>query len=245
MDDSETKNMALERVGELEEENSRMKEMYQKLESDHLSRMLELEQRIKEIIEERDSLLSKQEEIAEEVTTLRRAVTQKEEEKKSMMERLSRNLGNGVTATDSVVPSVPSNSNVNTEPLMKASVPAPPVPAPPPPPIPSFGPPPPGPPPPPPMMGGNMNNIKQNMTIKKALQPKVKLPTLNWTVLKPREVKGTVFNQLDDSKYYGVIDFDNFEKTFQIGSVGSTSTFFSALHICMFTNCRFTQLCNK
>jgi hypothetical protein len=224
MDDSETKNVAMERVAELEEENSQMKEIYEKLESDSMSRMLELEQRIKEIIEERDSLLSKHEQIAEEVTTLRRVVTQKEEEKKTMMERMSRNVGNaeGGTVTDSSSSSS-GNANVDTQPLMKASVPAPPVPAPPPPPPPPFGRPPPGPPPPPPMLGGNMSSSKQNMTIKKALQPKVKLPTLNWTVLKPREVKGTVFNQLDDSKYYGVIDFDTFERTFQIGSNISAS----------------------
>jgi hypothetical protein len=75
-----------------------------------------------------------------------------------------------------------------------------------------------GPPPPP------MRADKSNMTIKRALQPKVKLPTLNWTVLKPREVKGTVFNQLDDSKYYNVIDFDQFERIFKIGPAGNISS---------------------
>lgn len=218
MDDSETKNAALERVGELEEETSQMKEMYQKLESDSMSRMLELEQRLKEVALERDSLLTKHDEIAEEVTTLRRVVKQKEEEKNSMMARLSQNLGNESADANSSAPNV----NVNTERLMKASVQAPPVPAPPPPPPPPFGPTS-GPPPPPPpmMMMNNMGANKSNMTIKKALQPKCKLPTLNWTVLKPREVKGTVFNQLDDSKYYNVINFDEFERTFQIGSSAS------------------------
>jgi hypothetical protein len=222
MDDSETKNAALERVSELEEESSQLKEIYQKLESDSMSRMLEMEQRLHQVIEERNSLLSKHEAITEEVTTLRRVVTQKEEEKKSMMERLSRNMDSELKLRDES-DSNASNPNISTERLMKASVPAPPVPAPPPPPPLPFSPkgmPGGGPPPPPPM-----NSANSNMTIKKALQPKCKLPTLNWTVLKPREVKGTVFNQLDDSKYYSVIDFDEFERTFQIGTAGSASTY--------------------
>lgn len=201
MDDSETKNNALERVSELEEENSQLKEIYQKLESDSMSRMIELEQKLHSVLEERDSLLSKHEAITEEVTTLRRVVTQKEEEKKSIMERLSRNMDAELRFKDDESDSNTAlNPNVNTDRLMKASVPPPPVPAPPPPPPPPFGKGMAGPPPPPPMMGSHpmgMNSANQyNMTIKKALQPKCKLPTLNWTVLKPREVKGTVFNQL-------------------------------------------------
>lgn len=42
------------------------------------------------------------------------------------------------------------------------------------------------------------------MTIKKKLQTKYKLPTLNWIALKPNQVKGTVFSELDDDKLYSV-----------------------------------------
>lgn len=229
MEDSETKNAAVERVAELEEELSHMKEIYQKLESDSMSKHLEFEQKLREVLEEREYLLSKQKEINEEVTTLRRAVTEKEEEKKSMMARLSQSMNTVVDTTEpdtKVNPSFTSNSpNVNTEPLLKASVPAPPVPPPPPPPFGGPPPPPPpnprgGPPPPP-----NFPGMNGNMTIKQAMQPKCKLPTLNWTVLKPREVKGTVFNQLDDSKYYKELDFDDFERRFKIGSVGGIGRF--------------------
>ncbi|CAL8095965.1 unnamed protein product [Orchesella dallaii] len=221
MEDSETKNSAVERVAELEEELSHIKEIYQKLDSESMSKHLEFEQKIREITEERDYLLSKQKEITEEVTTLRRAVTEKEEEKKSMMARLSQNI---TTLMDPVETEVKSpfqskSPNIDTAPLMKASVPAPPVPPPPPPPFGGPPPPPPpnlrGPPPPP-----NFPGMNGSMTIKKAVQPKCKLPTLNWTVLKPREVKGTVFNQLDDSKYYNMLNFDDFERRFKIGTVG-------------------------
>ena len=35
-------------------------------------------------------------------------------------------------------------------------------------------------------------------------QPKHRLPVLNWFALKPHQVKGTVFSELDDEKLYGV-----------------------------------------
>ena len=42
------------------------------------------------------------------------------------------------------------------------------------------------------------------MTIKKKIQTKYRLPVLNWTPLKPQQVKGTVFSDLDDEKLYRV-----------------------------------------
>ncbi len=42
------------------------------------------------------------------------------------------------------------------------------------------------------------------MTIKKAVQPKCRLPVLNWVAMKPNQVKGTVFSELDDEKLYTV-----------------------------------------
>lgn len=45
------------------------------------------------------------------------------------------------------------------------------------------------------------------MTIKKKFQTKYKLPTLNWIVLKPNQVKGTIFSELEDDKLYSVSYF--------------------------------------
>ena len=42
------------------------------------------------------------------------------------------------------------------------------------------------------------------MTIKKKIQTKYRLPVLNWTPMKPQQVKGTVFADLDDEKLYHV-----------------------------------------
>lgn len=45
------------------------------------------------------------------------------------------------------------------------------------------------------------------MTIKKKIQTKYRLPVLNWTPMKPQQVKGTVFADLDDEKLYRVRSF--------------------------------------
>jgi hypothetical protein len=41
---------------------------------------------------------------------------------------------------------------------------------------------------------------------------------LNWTPLKPQQVKGTVFSDLDDDKLLNVIDFLEFEEVFKLGA---------------------------
>lgn len=42
------------------------------------------------------------------------------------------------------------------------------------------------------------------MTIRKIVQPKFRLPVLNWTPLRPQQVKGTIFADLDDEKLSSV-----------------------------------------
>lgn len=49
------------------------------------------------------------------------------------------------------------------------------------------------------------------------MQTKYKLPTLNWVALKPTQVRGTIFNELDDDKLHSHIDFVDFEERFKIG----------------------------
>lgn len=56
------------------------------------------------------------------------------------------------------------------------------------------------------------------MTIKRKIQTKYRLPMLNWTPLKPQQVKGTVFSDLDDDKLLNVINFFEFEEVFKLGA---------------------------
>lgn len=55
------------------------------------------------------------------------------------------------------------------------------------------------------------------MTIKRKIETKYRLPNLNWIALKPQQVKGTIFCELDDEKLLNVIDFDTFEELFKTG----------------------------
>jgi hypothetical protein len=55
------------------------------------------------------------------------------------------------------------------------------------------------------------------MTIKRKIQTKYRLPNLNWIALKPQQVKGTVFCELDDEKLFDMIDFNRFEELFKTG----------------------------
>lgn len=61
------------------------------------------------------------------------------------------------------------------------------------------------------------------MTIKRKIETKYRLPNLNWIVLKPQQVKGTIFCELDDEKLLNVIDFDSFEEKFKTGPAFANS----------------------
>ncbi|KAJ8679565.1 hypothetical protein QAD02_015352 [Eretmocerus hayati] len=146
----------------------------------------------------------------------------------------SGNLRNGSLA-NSPVQDGPANSlhsgsnhtgqSATTTTNATSSVPAPPPPPPPPcpPPMPmqplgsnsEQRPPPPVPIPPPP--AGMMQAPDGAMTIKRKVQTKYKLPTLNWIALKPNQVRGTIFNELDDDRLHNYIDFVDFEERFKIG----------------------------
>lgn len=43
------------------------------------------------------------------------------------------------------------------------------------------------------------------VAIKKSIQPKYRLPILNWVAMKPMEAKGTMFSEIDDEKLYKVL----------------------------------------
>ncbi|KAM5272971.1 formin-like protein 1 isoform 2-T2 [Ctenodactylus gundi] len=107
--------------------------------------------------------------------------------------------------------------------------PAPPLPGDPPPPPP---PPPPGadgpvppPPPPPPggppgALGGPGPETSLGVKAKKPIQTKFRMPLLNWVALKPSQITGTVFTELDDEKVLQELDMSDFEEQFKTKSQG-------------------------
>ncbi|XP_034395197.1 formin-like protein 1 [Cyclopterus lumpus] len=109
------------------------------------------------------------------------------------------------------------------------------VPPPPPPPPPGGGPPPPppppppgsGPPPPPPPPGAGpppppgAPNPQSAVRSKKPIQTKFRMPLLNWQALKPNQVTGTVFNDLDDEKVLAELNMDMFGEQFKTRAQGN------------------------
>ncbi|KAG7243532.1 hypothetical protein INR49_011088 [Caranx melampygus] len=56
---------------------------------------------------------------------------------------------------------------------------------------------------------------------KKAIQTKFRMPLLNWQALKPNQVSGTVFNELDDEQVLGELNMDLFEEQFKTRAQGT------------------------
>uniref|UniRef100_A0A336LP78 CSON009963 protein n=1 Tax=Culicoides sonorensis TaxID=179676 RepID=A0A336LP78_CULSO len=242
MEDSETKTAALERVNELEDDLSRAKDRIEDLEREMLYRIGELDAELATTRAEREHLLQKLASYEDEINNLSQVIKQLEQSSKCReslaleWEAVSKTLPKGISIADipklleqksSTNNSPTSNgpSSIAPAPPKAVAAPPPPPPAPPKPPaMPnSTVPPPPmmpGMPPPPPGMPGMpappMNNVDMK-TLRRPVQTVYKLPTLNWQALKPNQVKGTIFNELDDDKLHKTINFSEFEEKFKIG----------------------------
>ncbi|KAK8758375.1 hypothetical protein V5799_003996 [Amblyomma americanum] len=238
MEDSETKSAAIDRVAELEAQISRAHE----LENEMMAKLVELETQLQLLDKENRELLESQKQTSEELNTLRRAVSEKEEEKRQRESFLE----GKIQELESLTGTLPRGSSASSLHCPESSISGvtPPPPPPPPPPPMAGAPPPPPPPPPPPGSGaipvpppmvpplkggilapppppGSMQAPPDAMTIKRKFQTKYKLPTLNWIALKPNQVRGTVFSELDEDKLYSVIDFTRFEEQFKLGVQGA------------------------
>nr|DBA22195.1 TPA: hypothetical protein GDO54_013249 [Pyxicephalus adspersus] len=145
----------------------------------------------------------------------------------------------------------PANSGVPPPPPLPPSeitVPSPPPPPPglmsgsPVPPLPPCGPPVPPPPPcifggpplPPPLSGGLAappppvpGGLSTGVSIKKPVQTKNRMQTFNWVALKPTQITGTVFTQLDDEKVLQELDMSEFENQFKTKAQGASANTFS------------------
>ncbi|XP_053273251.1 formin-like protein 2 [Pleuronectes platessa] len=112
--------------------------------------------------------------------------------------------------------------------------PAPPAAPPPPPPPPpcrtselsSIPAPPPPPPVAPPLPGSGgsptviFNSGLAAVKIKKPIQTKFRMPVLNWVALKPSQINGTVFNDIDDESILQALDVEEFEELFKTKAQG-------------------------
>ncbi|KAF3427154.1 hypothetical protein E2986_10048 [Frieseomelitta varia] len=243
MEDSETKTAALEKVAELEDELGHAHDRMAELERESLAKLAELETELGALkVEYADAVEARR--LAEEELTALKRQKQDSARRQSVLENKiieletltgtltkgsSGNLRNGCATspistsdnvTSSTLNSTPSPTLEEPPPSAPAPPPPPPPPCPPPPPMAPLSPgdqklPPPAPIPPPP--AGMMQAPDGAMTIKRKVQTKYKLPTLNWIALKPNQVRGTIFNELDDDRLHNYIDFSDFEERFKIG----------------------------
>ncbi|KYN44580.1 hypothetical protein ALC56_01023 [Trachymyrmex septentrionalis] len=247
MEDSETKTAALEKVAELEDELGHAHDRMAELERESLAKLAELETELGAIKMDYAEALETRRSVEEELAALKRqrqdsARRQSVLENKIIeLETLTGTLTKGSSAaslrngtatsplnnsdniTSEIFTSTPSPTSPEALPAAPAPPPPPPPPCPPPPPMAplSLGDhklPPTVPIPPPP--AGMMQAPNGAMTIKRKVQTKYKLPTLNWIALKPNQVRGTIFNELDDDRLHNQIDFSDFEERFKIGMSG-------------------------
>ncbi|KAJ1064865.1 hypothetical protein K5549_005674 [Capra hircus] len=258
LEDAETKNAALERVEELEENISHLSEKLQDTENEAMSKIVELEKQLMQRNKELDVVREIYKDANTQVHTLRKMVKEKEEaiQRQSTLEKKIHELekqgtikiqkkGDGDIAILPVVASgtLPTGSEVAVGnfmgPVMGASSSGPLPPPPPPLPLssdaPEAGPaaetlpapplPPPPPPSAPPLPGTSSPTVVFNsglaaVKIKKPIKTKFRMPVFNWVALKPNQINGTVFNEIDDERILEDLNVDEFEEIFKTKAQG-------------------------
>ncbi|XP_058164250.1 formin-like protein 3 isoform X4 [Dasypus novemcinctus] len=232
LEDAETKNVALEKVEELEEHVSHLTEKLLDLENENMMRVADLEKQLLQREKELESIKETYENTSHQVHTLRRLIKEKEEafQRRCHLEPSARGLesvsGEALARvgpgelTEAMLPS--DLDLLAPAPPPEVALPLPPPPAPPLPP-----PPPPLPdkcPPAPPLPGASPSVVLtvglSAIRIKKPIKTKFRLPVFNWTALKPNQISGTVFSELDDEKILEDLDLDKFEELFKTKAQG-------------------------
>ncbi|KAM9072794.1 formin-like protein 3 isoform 3-T3 [Megaptera novaeangliae] len=232
LEDAETKNVALEKVEELEEHVSHLTEKLLDLENENMMRVAELEKQLLQREKELESIKETYENTSHQVHTLRRLIKEKEEafQRRCHLEPTARDLESG--GSEALARVGPEELNEGMPPSdLDLLAPAPPpeeaLPLPPPPAPPLPPPPPPLPdkcPPAPPLPGAAPSVVLtvglSAIRIKKPIKTKFRLPVFNWTALKPNQISGTVFSELDDEKILEDLDLDKFEELFKTKAQG-------------------------
>uniref|UniRef100_A0A674MVF8 Formin-like 2b n=1 Tax=Takifugu rubripes TaxID=31033 RepID=A0A674MVF8_TAKRU len=230
LEDAETKNAALERVEELEE--NLMSERLLDVENEAMLKIVELEKQLMQTNKELDNIREVYASANSQVHTLRRIVREKDQtiRRQSHLERQAQEP----QQTGGPGALQPQRGEVSGRSYSAPSPHAPPPPPPPPPPpcrndeLSSTGPMPPPPPPPvaPPLPGSGgsptviFNSGLAAVKIKKPIQTKFRLPVLNWVALKPSQINGTIFNDIDDESILQDLDVEGFEELFKTKAQG-------------------------
>uniref|UniRef100_A0A673MQF4 Formin-like protein 3 n=1 Tax=Sinocyclocheilus rhinocerous TaxID=307959 RepID=A0A673MQF4_9TELE len=212
LEDAETKNVALEKVEELEEHLSHVTEKLLDVENETMTKVADLEKQLLHKDKELTAIKETYESTSSQVHTLRRMIQEKDAAfqrhnniKKQLLEleqqgtiRLRKQpdgdiaieaLGGGGLVGGAVTGCVP-------------------IPPPPPPPLPG--------PSPSVILSVGLSAIR----IKKPIKTKFRLPVFNWTALKPNQINGTVFNEIDDERVLEELNLEKFEELFKTKAQG-------------------------
>uniref|UniRef100_A0A8C5M5C2 Formin like 3 n=2 Tax=Leptobrachium leishanense TaxID=445787 RepID=A0A8C5M5C2_9ANUR len=235
LEDAETKNVALEKVEELEEHLSHMTEKLLDLENENIMRVAELEKTLLQREKELETIRETYENASHQVHTLRKLIKEKDEAFQHLRQleqanafQLQKQGPAGMVPT-TLLASSGEIAMTSEFPPLPTPISAPPPP-PPPPPLPPPPPPPPPPmpskcPPPPPLPSSSPSVILtmglSAIRIKKPIKTKFRLPVFNWTALKPNQISGTVFSDLDDERILQDLDMDKFEELFKTKAQGA------------------------
>uniref|UniRef100_A0A3P9NU52 Formin like 2 n=1 Tax=Poecilia reticulata TaxID=8081 RepID=A0A3P9NU52_POERE len=246
LEDAETKNAALERVEELEENMSHMTEKLQDMENEAMAKIVELEKQLMTRNKELEAIKEVYKDSTSQIHSLRQMLKEKDEaiQRQSKLEKKIHELEKQGTIRiqkkgDGDISILPS-SLAGVEGLAGARVGAngmaacqnnagvaggmsAPPPPPPPPPIPRFL-----------HVCGyvlmdpcsrsrhifNFPLCHLAVKIKKPIKTKFRMPVFNWVALKPNQINGTVFNEIDDERILEDLNVDEFEEMFKTKAQG-------------------------
>uniref|UniRef100_A0A8C1T0C9 Formin-like 3 n=1 Tax=Cyprinus carpio TaxID=7962 RepID=A0A8C1T0C9_CYPCA len=225
LEDAETKNVALEKVEELEEHLSHVTEKLQDVENETMMKVADLEKQLLHKDKELATIKETYESTSSQVHTLRRMIQEKDAAfqrhnniKKQLLEleqqgtiRL-RKQPDGDIAIEALgggrlVGGAAAGASLGDLGLLTA-IECIPIPPPPPPPLPG--------PSPSVILSVGLSAIR----IKKPIKTKFRLPVFNWTALKPNQINGTVFNEIDDERVLEELDLEKFEELFKTKAQG-------------------------
>uniref|UniRef100_A0A8D0DG97 Formin-like 3 n=1 Tax=Sander lucioperca TaxID=283035 RepID=A0A8D0DG97_SANLU len=244
LEDAETKNAALEKVEELEEHLSHVTEKLLELENETMMKVADLEKVLLQKDKDLHAIRETYESTNTQVTTLRRVIKEKDAafQRHFNIERRLLELEQQGT----IRLHKKADGDIAIEPL-DHNAPVPPPPPPPAPPLPdaspsvilSVG-----------LSGRSPYKMTSLLCtslryfplqvtelmitllyifisfsstairIKKPIKTKFRLPVFNWTALKPNQINGTVFNEIDDERVLEELDLERFEELFKTRSQG-------------------------
>uniref|UniRef100_A0A672I142 Uncharacterized protein n=1 Tax=Salarias fasciatus TaxID=181472 RepID=A0A672I142_SALFA len=224
LEDAETKNAALEKVEELEEHLSHVTEKLLEVENETMMKVADLEKLLLQKDKDLQVIRETYESTNTQVNTLRRMIKEKDAafQRHFNIERRLLELEQQGTIRLHKKP----DGDIAIEPLGVAGAgssglgipladvaqlslgPAAPAPPPPPPPLPDAS--------PSVILSVGLSAIR----IKKPIKTKFRLPVFNWTALKPNQINGTVFNEIDDERVLEELDLERFEELFKTRAQG-------------------------